>query len=76
MFRVYGRTKNLLTLSKSVTRWLRLDDEQGVTAIEYGLMAALIALTIIVGVTLVGTNLDVLFTAIAGNLVVRCVLLL
>lgn len=43
-------------------------DEDGVTAIEYGLIAALIAVVIISGVTLVGTNLDALFTGIAGRL--------
>lgn len=59
----------MLELSKSLARWLKLDDEQGVTAIEYGLIATLIALAIIVGVTLVGTNLNQLFNDIAGNLV-------
>jgi pilus assembly protein Flp/PilA len=42
--------------------------EDGVTAIEYGLIAALIAVAIITAVTLVGTNLSALFSAIAGNL--------
>ena len=59
----------MLELSKSLARWLKLNDEQGVTAIEYGLIATLIALAIIVGVTLVGTNLNTLFNDIAGNLV-------
>jgi pilus assembly protein Flp/PilA len=59
----------LLTHVRSVARWLKLNDEQGVTAIEYGLIAALIALAIIVGVGLVGTNLSGLFSSIAGNLV-------
>ena len=48
---------------------MKLDDEQGVTAIEYGLIAALIGLTIIVGVTLVGTNLNTLFNDIGAELV-------
>lgn len=43
-------------------------DEEGVTAIEYGLIAALIAVAIITAVTLVGTNLHDLFTKIAGEL--------
>ena len=47
-------------------RFLR--DEEGVTAIEYGLIAALIAVVIIVGAGLVGTNLNTLFTGIAGCL--------
>lgn len=40
-------------------------DEEGVTAIEYGLIAALIAVAIIVGIGLVGTNLNTLFTNFA-----------
>lgn len=45
-----------------------LRNEEGVTAIEYGLIAALIALAIIAAVTLVGTNLDLLFDRIAACL--------
>jgi pilus assembly protein Flp/PilA len=48
---------------------LGVNSESGVTAIEYGLLAALIALVIIGGVTLLGTNLTLLFTTIAGKLV-------
>ena len=43
-------------------------DEEGVTAIEYGLIAALIAVVIIAGAGLVGTNLNTLFNDIAGCL--------
>lgn len=42
-------------------------DEEGVTAIEYGLIAALIAVVIIAGAGLVGTNLNALFNYIAGE---------
>jgi pilus assembly protein Flp/PilA len=45
-------------------------DRRGVTAIEYGLIAALIALAIITAVTLTGTNLKAVFNAIAGKLTV------
>ena len=41
-------------------------DEDGAAAIEYGLLAALIAVAIIVGATLLGTSLDGLFTRL-GN---------
>jgi len=54
-------------LSKKVANWLSLESEGGVTAIEYGLIASLIALAIIVGVTTLGTNLGGLFTYIAGK---------
>ena len=43
-------------------------DEEGVTAIEYGLIAALIAVTIIISVTLVGDNLVLVFTNISTAL--------
>jgi pilus assembly protein Flp/PilA len=43
-------------------------DECGATAIEYGLIAALIAVVIITAVTSVGTNLSTTFTTVAGKL--------
>lgn len=43
-------------------------DEEGVTAIEYGLLASLIALALIVGATTLGENLNSLFNDIAGKL--------
>ena len=43
-------------------------DEDGVTAIEYGLIAALIAVVIVIAVTAVGTKLDALFTSVATNI--------
>ncbi len=45
-------------------------DEEGVTAIEYGLIASLIAVVIIGSVTLVGGKLDDIFNYIQGKLVV------
>ncbi|QBQ98316.1 Flp family type IVb pilin [Paraburkholderia pallida] len=44
-----------------------LNDETGVTAIEYGLIAAAIAIVILVSVQLVGTNLNGLFQEIASD---------
>ena len=44
-------------------RFLR--DESGATAIEYGLIAALIAVVIITAVTSVGTNLTTTFNTVA-----------
>jgi len=43
-------------------------DESGVTAIEYALIAALIAVAAIAAFTLVGTNLSQTFSTIAGKL--------
>lgn len=46
-----------------ISRFVR--DESGATAIEYGLIAALIAVVIITGVTAVGTQLNTKFNDIA-----------
>lgn len=54
-------------LSKTVAGWLSIESESGVTAIEYGLIASLIALAIIVGATALGTNLNGLFNYIASK---------
>jgi pilus assembly protein Flp/PilA len=45
-----------------------LKEEDGVTAIEYGLIAALIAVAIVTTVTLVGTKLNNTFTAVNNKL--------
>ena len=45
-----------------------MKNEHGATAIEYGLIASLIAAGIIAGVTLVGTNLAAKFNTIAASL--------
>ena len=42
--------------------------EEGVTAIEYGLIAALIAVVIIFAVTTVGENLNETFSTVASKL--------
>jgi pilus assembly protein Flp/PilA len=43
-------------------------DDSGATAIEYGLIAALISVVIIAAVTLVGTNLTNTFNTVASSL--------
>ncbi len=43
-------------------------NEDGATAIEYGLIAALIAVAAIAAFQLVGTNLSGIFNSIAGDL--------
>ena len=57
-------------MAKKVTTLLRRlwKDEAGVTAIEYGLIAALIAVIIITAVALVGTDLRNMFNTIANNI--------
>ena len=50
-------------MANLIKRFLR--EEDGVTAIEYGLIAALIAVGIIVGAGTLGTNLNGLFNDLA-----------
>jgi pilus assembly protein Flp/PilA len=45
-----------------------LSDESGVTAIEYALIASLIAVAIIGAVTTVGGNVSTVFTEVGGAL--------
>jgi pilus assembly protein Flp/PilA len=49
-----------------ISRFIR--DESGATAIEYGLIAALIAVVIIGGVSVVGTKLSGTFKTVSDNL--------
>jgi len=51
-----------------LTKALALESRDGVTAIEYGLIAALIAVAIIAALTLLGTDLSSTFNMVAGHL--------
>jgi len=53
-------------MSKLVARFAK--DESGATAIEYGLIAALIALAIVAGAGALGNSLSNQFNRIAGKL--------
>lgn len=53
-------------MSKLFARFAK--DESGATAIEYGLIAALIALAITAGASTLGNSLSDQFSAIAGEL--------
>jgi pilus assembly protein Flp/PilA len=60
-----------LVEEKGARNWIvrRLtEDRRGVTAIEYGLIAALIAIAAIVMMALVGTNLTKTFSTVASAL--------
>lgn len=50
-------------MSNFMTRFLK--DESGATAIEYGLIAALIAVVLVGALTAVGTSLDGAFTKVS-----------
>jgi len=45
-----------------------LKEEDGATAIEYGLIAALIAVAVITAVTTIGTKLNSTFGLVSGSL--------
>ncbi|RQS69531.1 Flp family type IVb pilin [Burkholderia sp. Bp8963] len=45
-----------------------LRDEQGVTAIEYGLLATLIAVALIAGATLLGSALNTTFSSLGTKI--------
>jgi pilus assembly protein Flp/PilA len=53
-------------MNKLFARFIR--DESGATAIEYGLIAALIAVVVITALTAIGSNLETKFNAVAGAL--------
>jgi len=57
-------TKALITLQ---TKFVQMRSEKGATAVEYGLMVALIAIVIIVAVAALGTNLSGLFSKVASS---------
>ena len=54
--------QNIIAQAKRFVR-----DEDGVTAIEYGLIASLIAIVIITSVGLIGTNLNKVFSDVAAS---------
>ena len=54
-------------MTKFVSRFI--NDESGATAIEYGLIAALIAVVIIGAVGLLGTNITTTFNRVANAIV-------
>jgi pilus assembly protein Flp/PilA len=55
-----------MQIAHIVRKFIR--EEEGVTAIEYGLIAALIAVFIIASVTIVGSKLAAVFTAVSTAL--------
>lgn len=55
-------------MTRLFTRFLK--DESGATAIEYGLIAALISVGIIAGAGTLGTNINGVFNKLAGNMAV------
>ena len=59
--------KGSTIMTKALIKLQQLRSEKGATAVEYGLMVALIAIVIIVAVALLGTNLSNLFQKVATS---------
>ena len=59
-------TSNITTAGNAIASFFR--DEAGATAIEYGLIAALISVVIIATITAVGTQLTKTFTSVSTAL--------
>jgi pilus assembly protein Flp/PilA len=57
----------MVKLRTAARKFIR--DDSGATAIEYGLIAALIAVVIIGALSTIGTNLNAAFTTIGSGLV-------
>jgi pilus assembly protein Flp/PilA len=55
-------------IAKFQTRMAQRNDERGATAVEYGLMVALIAAVIVGVVAALGTQLSTLFTNISSKI--------
>jgi len=53
-------------IQNALARQLQRVDDRGATAVEYGLMVALIAAVIVTAVTLIGTNLTSIFNKVAN----------
>ena len=60
--------KGITNMTKALVKLQMLRSEKGATAVEYGLMVALIAIVIIAAVALVGTRLDLLFDEVGASL--------
>jgi pilus assembly protein Flp/PilA len=52
----------------AMSRFLCIKSQKGVTMIEYALIAALVAVVAIAALTLVGTNLNLVFNKVSNKL--------
>jgi pilus assembly protein Flp/PilA len=59
--------KSIAIAQEFLARWVRHDD-RGASAVEYGLLVFLIALVIIGAVTLLGSTLSSIFSAVAAGI--------
>jgi len=58
-----------VVMVKIVKTWFGIkSDNRGVTALEYGLIAAVVAVVMVAGASTLGTNLNRVFNNVATNL--------
>ncbi len=62
------RGSNMQNLPAKIIGTVVNAKERGATAVEYGIMVALIAAVIITAVTLIGTNLSTLFDSVGNSI--------
>lgn len=67
MIRVRGPCAQLNPSEEQTMIKQLIQDETGATAIEYGLIAGLVSVAIIVALTALGGSLDALFSQISGS---------
>jgi pilus assembly protein Flp/PilA len=53
-------------MTQMISKFMK--DENGATAIEYGLIAALIAVVIVTAITTIGTNLSTIFNKVGSDI--------
>jgi pilus assembly protein Flp/PilA len=58
---------HMFTLVQSLFEWLQSRDERGATAVEYGMIVALIAAIIVGVVTTVGGQVESAFNSLVGQ---------
>ena len=65
-----GRNKQSTHAENGMSSFLKglVGDRRGVTALEYALIAALVAVVIIGGVSLLGTNISKVFSTVANTI--------
>jgi pilus assembly protein Flp/PilA len=66
MLRKYRILDSSRAASSGEFKFKFFKDEDGVTSVEYAVMAALIALVVIAGATLLGKNTNDTFNTVAG----------
>ena len=52
----------------NLARWRSVESERGVTAMEYGLITAIVAVAIITAMQLIGVHIGTVFSTVSANL--------